>query len=86
VNGQPVIAALRNCGVFTAANGDELRHTTEARVASGASPGSVTFEGPLTFTAGTGRFVSSAGSAVLVGSASVPSGTGEFRFEGRLSR
>ena len=86
VNGQPVIEELRNCGVFTAANGDELRHTTEAPVAPGSSPGTVTFEGPLAFTSGTGRFASSSGSALLVGSASVLSATGEFTFEGTLSR
>jgi hypothetical protein len=82
VNGQPVVDALRNCGVFTAANGDLLRHTATGTVAPGEQPGVVTLEGALTFSGGTGRFASASGSAGFAGSANLTTNTGLFSFQG----
>ena len=85
VNGQPIIAALRNCATFTAANGDTLRHTTAGTVAPGAAPGTVTFSGELVFTGGSGRFADAAGVATFEGDASLSTNTGRLAIDGRLT-
>jgi hypothetical protein len=85
IGGQPLVTRLVNCGVFVAANGDELRHTTAAVVQPGATPGTVTFQGSLSFNGGTGRFVTSTGTANLTGAASVTTSTGNFSLDGNLT-
>jgi hypothetical protein len=84
VNGQPVVSALRNCSVLTAANGDELRHTTVGDVKPGAGPGTVSFAGTIMFTGGTGRFSAASGSATFDGSASLITNTGAFSMTGSV--
>lgn len=84
VNGQPVVTELRNCSTLTAANGDELFHTTMGEVAPG-DPGEVTFGGPIIFTGGTGRFSSASGSASFFGTASLTTNTGQFTFKGTVA-
>jgi hypothetical protein len=85
VNGQPVVSALRNCGVLQAADVDELIHTTTGTVAPGAAPGTVSFQGALTFTGGTGRFTEASGLSAFSGSASLLTNTGAFTFEGTIN-
>jgi len=82
--GQPVFSGLRNCAVLTAANGDQLRHTTTGSVSPGSEPGTVHFEGTLTFTGGSGRFGAASGAAGFSGSASLVTNTGAFSIEGRV--
>lgn len=53
VGGQPVVIQLRNCSTLTAANGDELVHTTIGDVMP-AGPAQVAFSGSMTFVGGTG--------------------------------
>lgn len=82
--GQPVIAGLRNCAEFTSADGEVLRHVTSGTVAPGVDPGTVTFEGRLIFTGGTGRFATASGSAAFDGAASLITNTGQFSMKGTL--
>jgi hypothetical protein len=84
VGGQPVVIQLRNCSTLTAANGDELAHTTIGDVTPGAGPAQVAFSGTMTFVGGTGRFSAAAGSARFSGTASLATNTGAFSFEGTL--
>ena len=84
VNGQPVVTELRNCSTLTAANGDELRHTTIGDVQP-AGPGEVTFDGAMVFTGGTGRFSSASGTASFSGDASLITSTGGFTFSGTIA-
>jgi hypothetical protein len=83
VDGQPVIVALRNCSTLTAANGDELLHTTIGDVMP-AGPAEAAFAGSMTFVDGTGRFSGVSGSATFKGTASLARNTGAFSFEGRV--
>jgi hypothetical protein len=85
VGGQPLVTRLVNCGVFVAANGDQLRHTAAAVVQPAASLGTVSFQGSVSFTGGTGRFVSSTGTADLTGGASLTASTGHFSLDGTLA-
>lgn len=84
VDGQPVVRELRNCGTFTAANGDHLHFTAVGPTRAGNSPGTVLFEGSFAFVGGSGRFESSSGTATFSGGASLMSNTGDFSFEGSL--
>ena len=84
INGQPVVTSLRNCSILTAANGDELRHTTSG-VVTPEGPAEVSFTGPMTFTGGTGRFAGASGSATFKGTASLATNTGAFSFEGTVA-
>jgi hypothetical protein len=84
VDGAPIVNGLRNCGVFTAADGDQLRHTTTGTVAPGTEPGTVTFDGTITITGGTGRFGGASGQASFDGSASLVTNTGNFSTSGRV--
>ena len=84
VGGQPVVNQLRNCATLTAANGDELDHTTIGDVMPGAGPAEVAFSGTMTFVGGTGRFSGATGSAEFVGTASLATNTGAFSFEGTV--
>ncbi|MGH9311495.1 MAG: hypothetical protein ACRD1U_19100 [Vicinamibacterales bacterium] len=86
VDGQPVVNLVRNCGVFTAANGDELRHTAYANVTPGGTSGMVALDGGLTFRGGTGAFASAEGAASLTGAANIVTETGGFTLEGALKR
>ena len=83
VGGQPVVIQLRNCSTLTAANGDELVHTTIGDVMP-AGPARVAFSGSMTFVGGTGRFSAASGSATFNGTASLATNTGEFSFEGTV--
>ncbi len=83
VDGQPVVVELRNCGTLTAANGDELEHTTIADVGP-AGPAQAAFSGEMTFVGGTGRFSEASGPAELSGTANLATSTGAFRFEGTI--
>ena len=83
VDGQPVVIQLRNCSTLTAANGDELVHTTIGDV-SPAGPAQVAFSGSMTFVGGTGRFSTASGSATFSGTASLATNTGAFSFEGTV--
>jgi len=82
VGGQPVVIQLRNCSTLTAANGDELVHTTIGDVMP-AGP-AVAFSGSMTFVGGTGRFSPVSGSATFSGTASLATNTGAFSFEGTV--
>jgi hypothetical protein len=84
VNGQPVVTELRNCSTLTAANGDQLHHTSAGDVAP-AEPGEVTFDGTILITGGTGRFSSASGVASFSGSASLITNTGQFTFTGTVT-
>jgi hypothetical protein len=83
VGGQPVVIQLRNCSTLTAANGDELVHTTIGDVML-AGPAQVSFSGSMTFVDGTGRFSAVSGSATFTGTASLATNTGAFSFEGTV--
>lgn len=83
VDGQPVFRALRNCATLTAANGDQLHHTTSGDITA-AGPGEVTFAGTIAFVGGTGRFTEASGAAIFEGSASMVTSTGEFSMTGTL--
>jgi hypothetical protein len=83
VGGQPVVIQLRNCSTLTAANGDELVHTTIGDVMP-AAPAQVAFSGSMTFVDGTGRFTAVSGSATFSGTASLATNTGAFSFEGTV--
>ena len=83
VGGQPVVIQLRNCSTLTAANGDELVHTTIGDVMP-AGPAQVAFSGSMTFVGGTGRFSAASGLATFSGTASVATNTGTFSFEGAV--
>jgi hypothetical protein len=83
--GQPIVSALRNCAAFTAANGDQLRHTTTGTVAPGATPAAVTFSGELQFAGGTGRFATASGTATFDGGANLITNTGFFSFNGGVT-
>jgi hypothetical protein len=83
VGGQPVVIQLRNCSTLTAANGDELVHTTIGDVTL-AGPAQVAFSGSMTFVGGTGRFSAASGSATFSGTASLATNTGAFSFEGTV--
>lgn len=82
--GMPVVTGLRNCGVFTAADGDQLRHTSTGTVAPGAEPGTVTFDGVITITGGTGRFDDASGQTAFNGGASLVTNTGHFSMSGGI--
>lgn len=84
VGGQPVVTQLRNCTTLTAANGDELDHTTIGDVMPGAGPAQVAFSGTMTFVGGTGRFSAASGSAEFGGTASLATNTGTFSFHGTV--
>jgi hypothetical protein len=84
VGGQPVVIQLRNCTTLTAANGDELDHTTIGDVMPGDGPAQVAFSGTMTFVGGTGRFSAAAGSAEFGGTASLATNTGAFSFHGTV--
>ena len=86
VNGQPVVTSVRNCGRFTAANGDQLHHTAFATVTPSDLPGVVILEGGLSIRGGTGAFAAAAGDASLVGQANVLTHNGAFTLEGSLIR
>jgi hypothetical protein len=83
VGGQPVVTQLRNCSTLSAANGDELTHTTIGDV-MGTGPGQVAFSGWMTFVGGTGRFSAASGSATFSGTADLITSTGAFSFEGTV--
>ena len=83
VDGQPVVVELRNCSTLTAANGDELEHTTIGDVVP-AGPAQVAFSGEMTFVGGTGRFLGASGPAEFSGTANLATSTGTFRFEGTV--
>ena len=83
VGGQPVVIQLRNCSTLTAANGDELVHTTIGDVRP-AGPAQVAFSGSMTFVDGTGRFSAVSGAATFSGTASLATNTGAFSFEGTV--
>ena len=83
VDGQPVVIQLRNCSTLTAANGDELVHTTIGDVGP-AEPAQVAFSGSMTFVGGTGRFSTASGPASFSGTASLATNTGSFSFEGTV--
>jgi hypothetical protein len=84
VGGQPVVIQLRNCTTLTAANGDELDHTTIGDVMPGAGPAQVAFSGTMAFVGGNGRFSAASGSAEFSGTASLATNTGAFSFNGTL--
>ena len=84
VGGQPVVVQLRNCTTLTAANGDELEHTTIGDVMPGAGPAQVAFSGTMSFVGGTGRFSAASGSAEFGGTASLATNTGAFSFGGTV--
>ena len=84
IGGQPVVSQLRNCTTLTAANGDELAHTTIGNVSPGAGPADVSFSGTITFAGGTGRFSAASGSAPFSGFASLATNTGGFSFAGTV--
>jgi hypothetical protein len=71
---------------FFAANGDRL-DTTYSGIAAPPGPnGVIQFSGTLTITGGTGRFRNATGSAAVVGTANVGTGTGQFTFSGTISK
>jgi hypothetical protein len=83
--------ALRNRGVWVAANGDQLNSDfSGVAVLSFTNPAdaTVTFSGVQQFSPGTGRFAEGNGTAQLVGEARIDlmsgAGTGEFTLEGTL--
>jgi hypothetical protein len=84
VGGQPVVIQLRNCTTQTAANGDELDHTTIGDVMPGAGPAQVAFSGTMAFVGGTGRFAAASGSAEFSGTASLATNSGAFSFQGTV--
>jgi hypothetical protein len=84
VGGQPVVTQLRNCTTLTAANGDELDHTTIGDVTQGAGPAQVVFSGTIEFVGGTGRFAAASGSAEFSGTANLATNTGAFSFQGTV--
>ena len=84
IGGQPLVIALNNCSTLTAANGDELTHTTTGIVAP-IGPVDVAFTGPMTFVGGTGRFAGASGAATFNGTASLATNTGAFSFEGMVA-
>ena len=84
--------ALRNSGVWVAANGDQLNSDfSGVAVLSFTDPtdATVTFSGVQQFSPGTGRFAEGNGTAQLVGEARIDlmsgAGTGEFTLEGTLT-
>jgi hypothetical protein len=83
VNGQPIITELRNCSTLTAANGDQLRHTSTGTVMTGSTSPEFVFEGTIDITGGTGRFENATGAATFVGTAGLT--TGMFSLSGTLS-
>lgn len=84
VGGQPVVIQLRNCTTLTAANGDELDHTTIGDVMPGTEPAQVAFSGTMVFVGGTGGFAAASGSAEFSGTASLATNTGTFSFQGTV--
>ena len=84
IGGQPVVIQLRNCTTMTAANGDELDHTTIGDVMPGGGPAQVAFSGTMAFVGGTGRFSGASGSAEFSGTASLATNTGAFSFQGTV--
>jgi hypothetical protein len=84
--------ALRNSGVWIAANGDQLNSDfSGVAVLTFTDPTDaiVTFRGIQRFSPGTGRFVEGNGAAQLVGETQIDlitgAGTGEFTLEGTLT-
>lgn len=80
--------AITNNTVYTAANGDRLyAQFTGTGTTSADSPGMVSFTGIETYDGGTGRFEHAAGSAELVGTATIagPGGSGAFSVDGKLT-
>jgi hypothetical protein len=84
--------ALRNSGVWVAANGDQLNSDfSGVAVLSFTDPtdATVKFRGIQQFSPGTGRFAEGTGTALLVGQAGIDlttgAGTGQFTLEGTLT-
>lgn len=80
-------APITGTFIIQAANGDEL-HGEMNLTSTPPVDGKVTFEGPITFISGTGRFQNVSGSAWLIGSAQFTghdSGFGELVFAGDIS-
>jgi hypothetical protein len=79
----PTTTTASNTTTYTAANGDQLfAHWTGTSTSSGPE---ITFSGPETYTGGTGRFADASGSALILGTASFVTNTGQFTATGRLS-
>jgi hypothetical protein len=71
-------------GTFVAANGDLLDFTYTGVLTGFVFP-DLGFESQVTFTGGTGRFLTASGSAVARGSVDVTTGTGPTVWEGTIS-
>ena len=79
-----MVIQLRNCTTLTAANGDQLDHTTIGDVMPGDGPAQAAFSGTMSFVGGTGRFSAASGSAEFDGTASLATNTGAFSFHGTV--
>jgi len=81
----PTTLNASNTTTYTAANGDQLEASWTGTGTFDAATLTVTFAGPETYTGGTGRFANASGSTMLVGSASLVTGSGAFTTTGALN-
>jgi hypothetical protein len=85
VDGRPLYAS-DGVGVMSAATGDALFITFVALLRPPTPQGVTPLEGAFKITGGRGRFVGAVGSGVITGAGDPVRGTGEFRFDGLISR
>jgi hypothetical protein len=69
---------------FTFRNGDKLYATHTGVSGVPDATGTVTFSGKYVFTGGTGKFDGASGEVKFEGTASIPTGIGEFSLRGKI--